>query len=91
MFRTLLDPFVQLVTTSAEIERRPFLMRPRTMAAAWGGMLACKVGAMALISPAEGAAMFAVVFVAGAAATIIRFGPRQPGVSHSSAHTGSEA
>lgn len=77
MSRSLIEPFVQLVATSPEIERRPFLRRPRTMAAAWGGMLACKVAAMALFSPSNGAVMFAAVLVAGAAATIIRFGGRR--------------
>jgi len=74
MFEPLTRPFVRLVGTSPEIERLPFIQRPRTMAATWGGLLVCKLGAMVLVSPAVGALLFAVILIAGIAATYARFG-----------------
>lgn len=74
MFEVLTSPFVRLVATSPEIERRAFIKRPRTMAAIWGGLLVCKLAAIALISPVVGGELFAVTLVTGIAATYVRFG-----------------
>lgn len=74
MFLALTRPFVRLVATSPEIERQPLISRPRTMAAAWGGLLLCKLGAMIVISPGVGLQLFALMLVAGVAATYLRFG-----------------
>ena len=74
MIQKMTGPFAQLFATSPEIERQPFIKRPRTMAAIWGGMLACKVGTMALISPELGAALFALTLGTGIVATYARFG-----------------
>lgn len=74
MFELLTRPFVRLLATSPAIERLPLIRRPRTMAAAWGGLLVCKLAAMVLLSPAVGALLFAVILVAGIATTYARFG-----------------
>lgn len=74
MAASLIRPFVRLLATSPAIERLPLIRRPRTMAAAWGGLLVCKLAAMVLLSPAEGALLFGVTLVAGIAATYARFG-----------------
>lgn len=76
MLQLITRPFVRLLETSAEIERRPFIERPRTMAAIWGGLLVCKVGAMVVLSPAIGGQLFVATLVAGIAATYVRFGLR---------------
>lgn len=65
--------FGLLFETSPEIEQRPFIERPRTMAAAWGGMLMCKLASIFLISPEYGVPAFFVILLAGATATQIRF------------------
>ena len=62
-----------LFSTSPEIERRPLLARPRTMAAVWGGLLVCKLFAIVAIDATSGIAAFAVVFIAGVAAAQWRF------------------
>ena len=74
MFELLTRPFVRLVATSPTIERLPLIRRPRTMAATWGGLLVCKLVAMVLVSPSEGALLFGVTLLAGIAATYARFG-----------------
>ncbi|MEP7214663.1 MAG: hypothetical protein ABI782_00330 [Anaerolineaceae bacterium] len=72
MFSDFLYRFQLLLSTSPEIERRALVSRPRFMAAAWGGMVVCKVAAMALLSiPAT--PMLVAVLVGGAAATQFRF------------------
>lgn len=76
MLQLIIRPFVRLLTTSPEIERLPFIERPRTMAAIWAGLLVCKVGAMVVLSPAIGGQLFAATLVAGIAATYVRFGLR---------------
>ena len=75
----LTRPFVRLMATSPEIESQPFIRRPRTMAAAWGGFLLCKLGAMVVVSPSVGLQLFALVLATGVAATYLRFGsePRE--------------
>ena len=74
MFDSIVRPFVRLVATSPEIERLPFIQRPRTMAATWGGLLVCKGAAMVLISPSLGAQAFAVTLAIGIVATFAKFG-----------------
>lgn len=74
MLHLIIRPFIRLLATSPEIERLPFVQRPRTMAATWAGLLVCKVGAMVLLSPAIGAELFVATLVAGIAATYVRFG-----------------
>ena len=74
MLHPIIRPFIRLLATSPEIERLPFVQRPRTMAATWAGLLVCKVGAMVLLSPAIGAELFVATLVAGIAATYVRFG-----------------
>ena len=75
MFELRTCPFVRLMATSPEIERFPFVRRPRTMAATWGGLLVCKLGAVFLISPATGSLLFAATLAAaGTLATYARFG-----------------
>lgn len=87
MLHALLDPFVRLFETNPEIERRPFMARPRTMAAAWGGLLVCKLAAMVVISPEAGATMFMLTLIGGLAATYIRFGRRpEQGLVRTPAH-----
>lgn len=76
MLHLIIRPFIRLLATSPEIERRPFIQRPRTMAAIWAGLLVCKVGAMVLLSPAIGAELFVAALVVGIVATYVRFGPR---------------
>lgn len=71
--RNVLYRFGLLFETSTEIEQRPLISRPRTMAAAWGGMLACKVASIFLISPEYGIPAFFAVLAAGAVATQARF------------------
>lgn len=78
MLELMTRPFVRLVSTSPEVERLPFVRRPRTMAATWGGLLVCKLGAMLVISPVIGAELFAVTLVAGTVATYVRFGQWRP-------------
>ena len=74
MLHLIIRPFIRLLATSPEIERLPFMQRPRTMAAIWAGLLVCKVGAMVVLSPAIGAQLFVATLVAGIAATYVRFG-----------------
>ena len=74
MFELLTRPFVRLLATSPAIERLPLIRRPRTMAAAWGGLLVCKLAAMVLLSPSEGALLFGFTLLTGIAATYARFG-----------------
>jgi hypothetical protein len=76
MAELLTRPFVRLVATSPQIEQLPFVRRPRTMAAAWGGLLVCKLAAMVLVSPTVGAQLFAITFFVGIGATYARFGFR---------------
>lgn len=86
MSNRITGPFAELFATSPEIERQAFILRPRTMAATWGGLLACKAGAMVVISPEAGAAMFAVTLVTGIVATYARFGWRGEGANMPEAH-----
>ncbi len=81
MREALVRPFQRLFETSPEIEQRPFLLRPRTMAAAWGGMLVCKLGVMAIDSPERGATLFGAWLIAGTLATYLRFGDFRLGSS----------
>ncbi len=80
MFELMTRPFARLVSTSPEIERLPFVRRPRTMAATWGGLLVCKLGAMVVVSPVAGAELFSVTLMAGIVATYVRFGDGRPPV-----------
>ncbi len=73
MIADALHRFALLFETSPEIESRPFIARPRTMAAAWGGLLLCKLLSIALIDPAYGITAFSVIGVAGVVATQVRF------------------
>jgi len=73
MIADIVHRFALLFETSPEIEARPLIARPRTMAAAWGGLLLCKLLSIALIDPAYGVTAFAVIGVAGAVATQVRF------------------
>lgn len=73
MIVDVLHRFALLFETSPEIESRPFLTRPRTMAAAWGGLMLCKLLSIALIDPTYGITAFSVIGMGGAIATQVRF------------------
>ena len=70
---TVFYRFRLLFVTSEAIERRPLLHRPRFMAAAWGGLLVCKLAAMVLLSVSAGLPMFLAILVGGALAVQFRF------------------
>lgn len=73
MIADVLHRFALLFETSPEIESRPFITRPRTMAAAWGGLMLCKLLSIALIDPTYGVTAFSVIGLVGAVATQVRF------------------
>ena len=80
MVTNVLYRFRLLLVTSEAIERQPLLLRPRFMAAAWGGLLVCKVAAMALLSVSAGLPMFLLILIGGAFAVQFRFRrARRPG------------
>lgn len=72
VFADFLYRFRLLLSTSEAIESRPLLRRPRFMAAAWGGMLVCKIAAMTIFSVAA-LPMFVALLVGGIAAVQFRF------------------
>lgn len=72
MFADFLYRFQLLLATSETIESRPLIQRPRFMAAAWGGLLVCKIAAMTLFSMAA-LPMFVAVLAGGIAAVQFRF------------------
>lgn len=65
--------FRRLFETSPEIEARPLYQRPRFMAAAWGGLIVCKLGSAMLISVEAGLLLLAVTLAGGTLATVARF------------------
>ncbi len=73
MIADVLHRFILLFETSPEIEARPLATRPRTMAAAWGGLLLCKLLSIVIVGPEYGVTALFMVGVGGAVATQVRF------------------
>lgn len=65
-----------LLKTSAEIESRALVTRPRFMAAAWGGLIVCKVAATPIIGAESTLPLLAATLAGGAALVWLRFRPR---------------
>lgn len=73
MISDFLYRFQLLFVTNPEIEQQPFLRRPRTMAAVWGGLVMCKLAAMVLISFSAALPLAVIIAAGGAIAVQVRF------------------